>query len=523
MVRTRYIPGESDSIVRIFQRIPLGPLYAVAAIGTVIVFVLGSGDWRLLAVAITALCFNTATALLTLRVWPTAIAVLGVGLTYVQQSVALIGMCLAGLLGHMDEIGPYTIMLGSEVWVLLLFCMVSVATLLFLTARRFTFGLQRNVDATKRFQEVAQDSRLEIILIAAAGFTLAFWMGGELGFGLLRAVFLTLQRAFMFVPFLAGFYFRVSRRVTIIWILTVLANLALGIITGGRGPAFVPIALYGIGVFMGATARQRWYVLGLIVVLAIPLAYIFGMIEIARTTVGRLRVSEITNAKISEVATELQGVKEASKDPYEQLPTWVRTNFRLLTWPNVVVAASTGGEGPYRGFSDLPQQIIASLNVVSLTGEVGEYYNEGLFNLRASDYGFTVDSGTSVEFGFLAESWDRGGPVAAFIYALVAIAALSLTEAGVRHVLAGNPALRTVAVSVIFTTAFWTLNIYNLPLSLRQIPVNLIICYAVFGVVSLLATKTAGRRRKKPGKRSRIKDGENNGGAVTDEVMVDIP
>jgi hypothetical protein len=49
-------------------------------------------------------------------------------------------------------------------------------------------------------------------------------------------------------------------------------------------------------------------------------------------------------------------------------------------------------------------------------------------------------------------------------------------------------------VSVLFTTAFWTLNIYNLPLSLRQVPVNLVICVVVFGMVSMVAAKSVGRR-----------------------------
>jgi len=491
---------DADSIIGVFQRIPLSPLYVVAALGLVAVGLIDPSDWRLMAAALTAVFFNTATALLLLRIWPTAIAVLGVALTYVQQAVALVGICVGGSLGYFDEIGTYRILVGNEIWVLLLLCMVSIAALVVLAGRQLFLGRARPADPTRSFQEVAQDGRLEILLIAGAVFTLLFWAGGELGLGLLRAVFLTLQRAFMFVPFLAGFYFRVSRPATIIWVFTVLTNLGLGIVTGSRGPAFVPLIVFSLGVLMGATARQRWLIFGLMVVLAMPGAYIFGMIESIRGSVGRLQITEITMAKVMEVSSQLKVGKEISKDPYEQLPTWVRANYRMLTWPAVVVAASTGGEGPFRGFSDLPQQIGASINIVSLTGEMSEYYNEGLYNLRAADYGFRVDTGTSVEFGFLAESWDRGGPVSALVYALVAIAVLALIEAGVRYALVDNPALRTVAVSVIFTTSFWTLNIYNLPLSLRQIPVNLIICYLVFGVVSLLAAKTVVRRIKtRPG------------------------
>jgi len=210
--------------------------------------------------------------------------------------------------------------------------------------------------------------------------------------------------------------------------------------------------------------------------------------------VGRLSVSEITSAKISEVAAGIKKVRLPGGDPYDELPAAVKANFRLVTWPTVVVAAATGGRGGHRGFYDLPRQLMASLNVVSVTGEMSGYYNEGLYNLRAVEYGFRVDTGTSVEFGFLAEAWDRGGPGAAFFYALIAIGFFGVVEAVVRGMLPRSPALRTVAVSVLFTTAFWTLNIYNLPLSLRQVPVNLVICLMVFGVVSLFATKAVGRR-----------------------------
>jgi hypothetical protein len=444
--------------------------------------------------AFTALCFNAGTVLLTLRTWPTAIAVLGLGLTYVEQAFALMGMSVSGAMGHLDDIGAYTLLLGREEWVLLMYCMVALATLLVLAVRRFFVGSQRPAEVIRRSGDAASDPRLPIILIAAAGFTLMFWLGGELGFGPLRAVFLTLQRAFMFVPFLAGFYFWVSRPATVIWVLTVIANVVLGTLTGSRGPAFVPIIVFGIGVLMGATARQRGLVLVMLVLLGVPGAFIFGQIEAIRTSVGRLSVSEITGAKVSEVVAGIKKTRNPGGDPYDELPAWVKANFRLVTWPTVVVAAATGGYGGQRGFGDLPQQIIASLNVVSVTGEISGYYNEGLFNLRAADYGFRVDAGTSVEFGFMAESWDRGGAIAAFIYALIAIAFFSVAEAGVRSLLGRNPALRTVAVSVLFTTAFWTLNIYNLPLSLRQVPVNLLICFMVFGLVSMVATKSVGRK-----------------------------
>ncbi len=187
-----------------------------------------------------------------------------------------------------------------------------------------------------------------------------------------------------------------------------------------------------------------------------------------------------------------------ARDPYSELPAWVRTNARLVTWPTMVVAVAAGGSRGYRGYDDLGDQIFASLNIVAVTGEMSGYYNEGLFNLRAVDYGFRVDMGTSVEFGLLAEAWDRGGPIGAGVYALIAVLVIGGTEALCRGLLKERPAFCAIAVSAVFTTAFWTLNIYNMPLSFRHMVVNLIVCFGLLGAVSLFTRKWRGRTRLAP-------------------------
>ena len=107
------------------------------------------------------------------------------------------------------------------------------------------------------------------------------------------------------------------------------------------GLAFVPMAMFGLGVLLGANARQRRWVVGLILVVGIPGAFIFGRVESVRTAVGRLQVSEITGEKITEVIAGIKKTKVRGSDAYDDLPFWVKANYRLVTWPTLVVAAGS--------------------------------------------------------------------------------------------------------------------------------------------------------------------------------------
>jgi hypothetical protein len=266
-----------------------------------------------------------------------------------------------------------------------------------------------------------------------------------------------------------------------------IVNLALAVFSGGRSAGFLPLVLYVIGLFLGCTPRQRTVFAFIAPVVAIPLIYIFGMIEVVRSDLGRFNLNQINSENVSNVMAGLKTKGEdVSGDPYSQLPSWVRSNFRMVTWPTFMVATTAASSVGYRGFSDLGDEIFASLNIVTLTGQYSDYYSGGLYNLRASAYGFTVDEGTSVEFGLIPESWDRGGPVAAFAYSLVTVGILFAVESLIRRMLSKQPAFRAITVSVVVATAYWTLNIYNLPLSLRHMAVNLVLCLVLFGIVNIL-------------------------------------
>jgi hypothetical protein len=102
-------------------------------------------------------------------------------------------------------------------------------------------------------KRVSSDKRLIVFLICSAVFSLMFWIGGELSSGAPKAIFEALQRSFFFVSFLAGFHFRVSRVALITWVVTIIGGVLLGIATGNRGPAFLPVFLFGLGLLPAMT------------------------------------------------------------------------------------------------------------------------------------------------------------------------------------------------------------------------------------------------------------------------------
>jgi hypothetical protein len=466
----------------------LKPYFALSLVCLIGFLFLPPGELRLMATALAAAFFDFAVILLAFRLWPGGLAVTGLVMCVLVHAVGLAVLCGYGMLGYLSDFDPFSSLIYFEGRVLLMLVMLPLAMLLVLGGRQ-ALGLGQTVPRASEgdAQQASNDQRMPALLICSALFSLLFWIGSELSVGMAQAVCQALQRTFFFVSFIAGFHFRCSRAALITWVVVLAANLSLGIVTGSRGPAFMPVILFALGLLCGATFRQRLGFLAAMTVLAIPMFYVFGMIEVVRNDVGRLKVSELSSTTIKEVATGLRGERQKEGDSYEELPSMARAVIRAVNWPNLVVAATAGrGSGRYSGFADLADQLRASLNIVAVTGKMDDYYVAGLYNLRASEYGFHVEEGTSVEFGLLAESWDRGGPVAAFIYSLIAIVMLGALEEWVRSLLKQSPALRAIMVSTLFTTAYWTLNCYNLPLSMRQLAVNLVFCVAVCGTLNMV-------------------------------------
>lgn len=477
------------SILEIALRLRVWPFFVLCLVGLLLATNVLENDWRLMAMAWSATAFNTGTVLILLKHWKSGVVVSGLILNYLVQSFFVGTICIPGAMDYLWFYQPYGILLGREVTVFFCMIVVSLAALTLVPIRAvFAGGRKAAPEGAAGSGLVANDPRLRWLLGFGAIFTLLFWMGSLVDFGVVKAVLQVLQRAFTLVPFIAGFYYRRLGWVTLLWIVVIFANVALGVATGSRGPAFLPAIFFLIGLIVGSRGRERLLICGLLAFLAIPGSYVFGMIEVIRTDVGRLSLSELNADKLSQVASSMTKSRGAMADEYESLPAWVRTNIRIVTWPTLVVACVANNSGAQRGFDDLPDQLLASLNVVAITGQATSYYNEGLFNLRASDYGFRVDEGTSVEFGLIAESWDRGGLLAAYIYSLVAVISFCGVESLIRRMLRHGPAFQAIAISVAFSTAFLTLNIYNLPLSLRHMAVNLLVCFALFGVLSAFSS-----------------------------------
>jgi hypothetical protein len=387
------------------------------------------------------------------------------------------------MLGYLDFYDDYTMLTNRAAAVFLALTVASWAALGVFGLTRVLQGDREPADAVAA-NGLEGDPQLPAALILAAAFSVLAWVGGSLGFGVIRSFLGVLQRAFMMVPLIAGIYCLVSPLATISWCAAILINLSIGIMTGSRTAAFMPLAFFAMGLVLGAGKRVRLKMILAVAVAAIPLGYVFGIMEVVRGEVGYFRAGDVSLESIAQVGHALKEKRPASANEYEDLPAWVRTSWRLVTWPTYVVAVSAAP--PYRGFDDLGAQIGAAANIVTISREAGDNYAEEVGTSRATAYGFLVNEGTSVEFGLVPESWDRGGPLASFGYCIVAVLILAGLEAGMRKLLVNRPAFCAVAISVVCTTAFWGLNIYNLPSSLRQLMVNLLFCGFLFALFAML-------------------------------------
>src|SRR5262249_25653020 len=103
---------------------------------------------------------------------------------------------------------------------------------------------------------------------------------------------------------------------------------------------------------------------------------------------------------------------------------------RLLAWTNVVVPLMTPNTVPYRGMDRFVDEAIQTFQVSSVSGSTpDDLYDAGLWNAPARQYGFTVNSFTSVEFTLAADGWSRGGAPIALVFSIFAALILTATEA----------------------------------------------------------------------------------------------
>jgi hypothetical protein len=278
---------------------------------------------------------------------------------------------------------------------------------------------------------VVRPPNLSYYLVFAAVVQLLYWPAavknsGSIGY-FIRATSYTLT----FAPLIAGRYSATLPKTHRMWLIAMSINAAIGLLVGSRLIALLPPSLYMLGYVVSLRGRARMRMAafgGALFILALMLSGIVGLV---RQEVGRGGIEILSSERVSSVvdsATKvIEGQQTVSAEPDSTITT--EGLSRLVVWTNIVVPIMTPSILPYRGYEELPNEIVLSMQFANFSGaRLEDLLDAGMFSAPANSYGFTVNTETSVEWGILADGWSRDGASGVVLFAFIAMLVLLLAE-----------------------------------------------------------------------------------------------
>ena len=256
-------------------------------------------------------------------------------------------------------------------------------------------------------------------LVASAVLLLAYWPATVEHVGWWAYGVRVVQRSMGFMPLFMGRYFRQFPWANRLWMPVLAINAVIGLSLGGRSYAFIPVVLYLIGRTVGQQAGKRLRSLVLIGLLGIPMFAISAALGTVRGEIGRGDFSIFSLDRVAETTNAIRG-RLAYKSNVIDQDILLNGPGRMVVWPNLEAAILTPETIPYRGFDDFAHEVLLSFKVFALADfSRQDTYDAGLFAYPATRYGYSVNTGTSVEWGVLADGWSRGGPWATMLFGFV--------------------------------------------------------------------------------------------------------
>jgi hypothetical protein len=117
------------------------------------------------------------------------------------------------------------------------------------------------------------------------------------------------------------------------------------------------------------------------------------------------------------------------------------------------------------GFLD---EAVQTFKISSVSGSTpDDLYNAGLWNAPARQYGFTVNSETSVEFTLAADGWSRGGAPIALLFSFFAALVLTTAEVAASRLHRFGEAAASILALPVAKAAFFDSNFIPLLPMLR--------------------------------------------------------
>lgn len=230
--------------------------------------------------------------------------------------------------------------------------------------------------------------------------------------------------------FVAGVRFRrTGAAIQMLWWLA-LAGAAVRAVLGGGRTDFLPLLLYGWGVFLQLNSWKPKAAL-LLAVLALTPSFVVlnGFIGSYRLKNGRVsNLHELTADRIETAFRARDQVAVGHRTPLQMVLE------RLLNHPNAAVVLLSPEEIPHRGWANLPDDVADNFDVTGLRGReaidaVREAWREQEFGLGTANlYGFYSGLKSGVEFSILADGWSRAGSAGVLFYGVLAVLTLVLAE-----------------------------------------------------------------------------------------------
>jgi hypothetical protein len=342
--------------------------------------------------------------------------------------------------------------------------------------------------------DVARERR--VYLIMAAAVQVLYWPAALEDSGPLGYAGRILVAALLASPFLAGRDSRDDRGVALVWSVTLLLNLAIGLVAGTRSKALVGAVLFVVGYISALPSRPRIVASAISVLAIVPLIQLAGAAGIVRDDLGRggleLLQADHVRAVFVQLSRELMPDDRSNAEDVR-----IQGISRLLSWSNVVVPIMTPQVIPFRGLDGILNEALLTFRVASLSGLTrDELYDSGLFESPARLYGFTVNSGTSVEFPLAADAWSRGGALATVLFSLIGALGLMTGEVYAYRVYRYGTGVRTILALPVAKAAFFDANTVPLLPTVRIMVMNLLMMSLVVAAVEL--ARRADRLLRRP-------------------------
>ncbi len=319
----------------------------------------------------------------------------------------------------------------------------------------------------------------------------AFAMGQVLYFAgtvFVRVPFVTpviiyLYLSFFMGPLLLGLCWRRYRVATAIFVGAMIIGGLFALSAGSRALLFLPVAFFGVGVWVTLPRRSKVWATVVALVLIVPAFYLSARIE----SVRKEGTTDFERDVLGR-ASEMRRLMGDSTGRDNLIATLARGVERMIMWSNLVALDFSPERVPFRGWGDFGTEV-RFMNQSTLFREANDYLGESLdreFGLgTAKIYGFSVAVGGSVPFPLLADGWSRDG-----VWGVVGLAGLLCAcwgglEQLIRRVFRRQPHYVLALLAILLSSSYEKMSTYGFSYNLRYLVMQAIL----WGGVVFLAAK----------------------------------